>query len=425
MNHKYLHTENFNYYLVILPIMALLLSFVLWAYFFEIDEVVKAQGKVVPTGQSKEIQHLEGGIIVEILASEGEQVMPGEAIYRIRNQYFLSQKIEKEIELLASRAKIFRIKALLDDKEALYFDDDILEKIPTVAQRELEVFFEVKNNLELQMKIMQEQLEQKKSQLRELKLRIENLKIEFNLAIENINIQNNLKNSGAISHERYLQHLAKKQELYTQLEEAQATVPVVESEISEQLAKIKSEKTKMRFELLKELSGIEIEVSKLEETLKADIDRESRTEIVSPVKGVVNKLYFHTLGGVIKPGDTVAEISPLEDELIIEAKIRASDRASIYPGQPVSIEVTAYNFSKYGLINGTLTGIAPDSFLDEKTGESYYEVRIEAEQYQFDENSPILIGMAVRANILASKRTIMEYILKPIRDIGYKALNEY
>lgn len=425
MNHKYLHTENFSYYLVILPIMALLLSFVLWAYFFEIDEVVKAQGKVVPTGQSKEIQHLEGGIIVEILASEGEQVMPGEAIYRIRNQYFLSQKIEKEIELLAGKAKIFRIKALLDDKEVLYFDDDILEKIPTVAQRELEVFLEVKNNLELQMKIMQEQLEQKKSQLRELKLRIENLKIEFNLAIENINIQNNLKNSGAISHERYLQHLAKKQELYTQLEEAQATVPVVESEISEQLAKIKSEKTKMRFELLKELSDIEIEVSKLEETLKADIDRESRTEIVSPVKGVVNKLYFHTLGGVIKPGDTVAEISPLEDELIIEAKIRASDRASIYPGQPVSIEVTAYNFSKYGLINGTLTGIAPDSFLDEKTGESYYEVRIEAEQYQFDENSPILIGMAVRANILASKRTIMEYILKPIRDIGYKALNEY
>jgi len=249
--------------------------------------------------------------------------------------------------------------------------------------------------------------------------------MEYDLARKNMTIQNSMREKKVISEEKYLQHLANKQKIFTQLEEARYTIPSVKSEIQEYTSKIASEKSKIRSELLQELNEVVIEIQKLQETIKTHKDRELRTGIVSPVNGVVNKLHYHTIGGIIKAGESVAEISPIEDELMIEAKVKASDRAYIYPGQKVSIEVTAYNFARYGMINGELIGISPDSTTDEKTGENYYSLRIKANRYEFDADSPILIGMTVNVSILTSKRTVLEYILKPMRDIGNKAFQEY
>ncbi len=425
MNYQYLQERRFNYYIVVLPIMIFVTVFLIWAYFAQIDEVVKAQGKVIPSSQTKVLQHFEGGIISQILVAEGEHVTPGQVLYRIKNQYFLSQRIENEIELLSKKAQVVRIKALLEEQNNLQFTDTMQQKIPSVLSNERAIFNEIKSKFQLQVDILQEQLNQKRSQLKELQVRLENLEMEYNLARENMEIQDNLREKGVISRERYLQHLSSKQKLFTQLEEARFAIPSLQSEIDEYTTKIQNEKTKIRTELFQELNDVEIEVQKLQQTIKAQLERELRTGIISPVNGIVNKLNYHTVGGIIKPGDIIAEISPIEDELMIEAKVRASDRAYIHPGQDVSIEVTAYNFARYGMIEGDLVGISPDSTQDEKTGENFYTVRIRANRYKFDDNSPILIGMTVRVSILTDKKTVMQYLLKPIRDIGYKAFKEY
>lgn len=424
MNFNYLHQKNFNYYLVIVPIIIFVIVFLLWASFAQIDEVVKAQGKVIPSSQTKILQHLEGGIVSEILAAEGEHVKAGQMLYKIENQFFVSQRAESEFALLANKAKQERIKALLNDSD-LIFSDKLEEKIPSIISNEISIFNEIKNKINLQISILKEQLNQKKSQLRENEVRLENLTLEYNLASQNMKIQDQLRNKKVISQEKYLQHLSSKQKLFTQLEETRYTIPVIKQEINEYESKINNERSKIKAQLLKEYNEIELEIKKLDESIKTHRDREARTAIVSPVNGIVNKLYFHTLGGIIKPGDTVAEISPLEDELMIEAKVRTADRAFIYPGQKVSIEVTAYNFAKYGMIEGQLIGISPDSSINETTKESFYTVRIKANRYMFDENSPIMIGMTVRVNILTDKKTVMQYLLKPLRDIGYKAFKEY
>jgi HlyD family secretion protein/adhesin transport system membrane fusion protein len=421
---EFLERKDFNYYVVVVPIMAFVTVFLLWATFAQIDETVKAQGKVIPSTQTKILQHLEGGIVSEILVAEGAHVKAGQVLYKIENQYFISQRAESEFALLANQAKQRRIKALLENK-ALQYPQNVQEKIPNIIDNEMSIFYEMKNKINLQIAIINEQLNQKKLQLREYEVRLENLTLEYNLAVENMKIQDELRNKKVISQEKYLQHLSSKQKLFTQLEEARYTIPAIKQEIKEYEAKIANEQSKIKAELLKEYNEVELEIQKLNESIKAHRDREARTSIVSPVNGIVNKLYYHTKGGIIKPGETVAEISPLEDELMIEAKVRASDRAFIYPGQKVSIEVTAYNFAKYGMIEGELIGISPDSTVDEVTKESFYTVRIKADRYMFDQNAPILIGMTVRVNIMSDKKTIMQYLLKPLRDIGYRAFKEY
>lgn len=405
--------------------MLFVVTFLTWAYFSEIDEVVKAQGKVIPSSQIKNLQHLEGGIISEILVSEGETVKPGQVLYKIKNQYFKSQTVENEIEIVAKQVKQKRIEALLDEKNHLEFTLEMKKKVPNIVQNEISIFQEMQNKTHYQIDILRDQLHQKISLLRELEIKLENLSIEYDLATKNMKIQNNMRVKKVISEEKYLQHLANKQKIFTQLEEVRYTIPSVKSEIKEYKNKIENEKSKIRSELLQEYNEIVFEIQKLQETIKTHRDREMRTDIVSPVYGIVNKLHYHTIGGIIKAGESVAEISPIEDELIIEAKVKASDRAYIYPGQEVKIEVTAYNFARYGMITGELIGISPDSTTDDKNGENYYTLRIRANRYQFDQKSPILIGMTVNVSILTAKRTVLEYILKPMRDIGNKALQEY
>jgi len=310
------------------------------------------------------------------------------------------------------------------EEEQIKFAPAIVQTIPQIVENEIQIFHGQKRKYDSQISVIHEQFFQKKAQLKELEVKLENLSIEFNLAQESLKIQEELSKKGAISREKYLQHLSSKQKIYTQMEEARYTMPVVLKEIEEWNKKIETKKFEIQSELLQEINEVQIEIKKLEEVIKADSDRDFRIGVVSPTKGVVNKVHYNTIGGIVKSGDTIAEISPLEDELMIEAKIRTSDRAYIYPGQDVSIEITAYDFSKYGLLKGKLMGISPDSTTDDK-GNSFYSLKIKANDYKFDENSPILIGMTANINILTGKRTVLHYLVKPMKDIGYKALKEH
>jgi membrane fusion protein, adhesin transport system len=172
------------------------------------------------------------------------------------------------------------------------------------------------------------------------------------------------------------------------------------------------------------LNRVRVQMNKLLEKGKANTDRETRKVIVSPVNGKINKLYFYTVGGIIKPGDKVAEITPIGESLSIEAQIKTSDRAMIWEGQKVNVEITAFDFSKYGMLEGTLVSISPDSFSDEK-GNSYYKIKVETTQASFSENEIVLAGMVANLNILTGKKSILEYILKPLKDIQSQSLKEH
>ncbi|MCK9490492.1 MAG: HlyD family type I secretion periplasmic adaptor subunit [Sulfurimonas sp.] len=424
MSYRYLQERSWNYRFFVLPIIVFITVFLIWAYFAEIDESVKGVGKVIPSGQTRLLQHLEGGIITHILVAEGDVVKKGEVLFRIKNQYFISEQRENIIKLTAYQAKLKRISSLLQDEKELTFDKNIYESIPLIIENEIAIFYSQKRGNDSELSILQEQLNQKKARLKEFDIRLENLSIEYNLSQQNMKIQEELSKKGAISKEKYLQNLSVKQKLYTQLQEIRYTIPVLKTEIKEFFNKIDSKKLDIRSKLLQENSEVQIEIKKLEELMQTDVDRDARIAVSSPTKGIVNKINYNTIGGIVKSGETIAEISPLEDELMIEAKINTADRAYIYPGQDVFIEITAYESSKYGLVKGKLIGISPDSSTDDKGG-SFYTIKVRANNYRFDDDSPILIGMTANVNILTGKRTILHYLLKPMKDIKYRALTEH
>ncbi len=424
MSYRYLEEHHWNYHLFAYPIVAFMAVFLIWSYFAEIDESVKGTGKVIPSGQTRLLQHLEGGIITDILVAEGDSVAEGQVLFRVQNQYFISSHKENIIKLIAFKAKFTRITALLQNKNSITFTKEMIENIPKIIENETQIFHEQRKKYDSQISVLNEQLSQKRAQLKELEVRLANLSLEYNLSLENMKIQENLNKKGAISREKYIQNLSVKQKLYTQMEETRYTMPVINKEIEEWNKKIEGKMFDIRSELLQENNDVQIEIKKLEEIIETDIDRDLRIAVVSPTKGVINKIHYNTIGGILKSGETIAEISPLEDELMIDAKIKTADRAYIHPGQDVSIEITAYDSSKYGLVKGKLIGISPDSTADEK-GNSFYTIKVRANNYKFDEHSPILIGMTANVNILTGKRTVLHYLLKPMRDIKYKALKEH
>ncbi len=423
MSNRLFEETKWNYYVSVIPIMLFFIAFIAWAFLSEIDEVVRGSGKVVPSGQTKILQNFEGGIISNIAVKEGETVSKGQVIYTLSNEFFKADLKSKEIDLLAFKANLIRLKASIDEKEKVIFTKEFLENIPDIIENEKRIFKEDLKNRETKINIAQDQLKQKQYKLKEAQTKFDNLSLELNLAQANMKILESLYKKKVVSKKEYIGELSKKQSIVTKLSETRNSIPIIKEEIQEARGRIKTVKSEIRSKHLQKYSTIKAEINKLIEKNKANTDRELRKDVVSPVNGVINKLYFYTVGGIVKAGDKMAEITPLEDSLTIEAKINTSDRALIWSGQKVSVEITAYDFSKYGLLNAVITSISADSFED-RNGSVFYLVKVKADVNQFAPDLPILPGMIANINILTGKKTILQYIIKPLKNIGKNALIE-
>ncbi|MCK9472612.1 HlyD family type I secretion periplasmic adaptor subunit [Sulfurimonas sp.] len=414
--------EDWNYKLVIYPMMAFVVIFFIWATFAEIDEVVKGEGRIVPSGQTKVLQHFEGGIITDILVSEGKSVKKGDVLYTLKNDYFMADLKSQELEIMALQAKAMRLEALIDNK-SLVFAKEFTQTISGILESERQTFEEENANHKRQLGIAKDQLKQKVLRLDELSMKLQNLEMEMQLANENMQIQDALLKKNVVSRKNYLAELSKKQTLVTEMQNVRSLIPIVKEEISESEKKVESVNSEMLSKNLKQLSEVKLSIRQIQEKYKASLDRDLRKDIVSPVNGVVNKLYFNTVDGIIKPGDNIAEITPVEDKLIIEARIKPSDRAQVWSNQKVSIEITAYDFSKYGLLEGRVVSISPDS-TEDRQGNRYYALKVKADTLGFDENSRILPGMVANINILTGKKTVLRYLIKPLKDIAQNSFKE-
>jgi len=415
--------RRWNYYITIVPTVAFFLCAILWMAFSEIDEVVRGEGKVVPSGQTKVLQHQEGGIVAEVLVAEGDKVALNQPIYKLDQAFFTADLKEKDTELLSLMAKEQRLAALIEEKSAPSFSQDIQQKAPQIIQNEYQIFSSERQNMESRLGAANQKIEQRKLEIREQEIKFKNLSLELDMSRETAQISEQLMKSGAGSRKEYLAELSKKQTLVTQLDEIRNQIPVTKEKLKEAMHEAGSIRTEIRTKYLNELKEVRTKKSQLSEQSEASSDRAKRLLITSPVNGVVNKLYFHTVGGAIKAGDKVAEITPLEGGLMIEANIAAADRARIWVNQKATIEVTAYDYAKYGRIDGLLVSISPDSFTNQK-GNIFYEVKVKAAKDRFGPNELIMPGMVANVNIVTGKRTILDYIMMPIKRVGQNALLE-
>lgn len=415
---------SWNHRVVTWPIMIFTAVFLVWASLSEVDESVHGQGNVVPSGQTKIIQHLEGGIIDEIFIKEGEVVKKDQSLLKLSQAFFLSDQQEKQIELYSLYAEEARLQAEIDELTEVTFSPEYRNKIPHIIKNELSVFRVNRRSFNEELSILKEGVSKKEFEITEMTNKLFNLGTELKISKENVSIQESLVKQGASSRQMYLQALATKQNFITQSESLKNSIPIVKNELEEAKKKYENFKSKEHAKQLKELREIRISITKLLKRSQANSDREVRKTITSPVNGTVKKMYFHTIGGIVKPGDPVVEITPIGDSLMIVGQIKTSDRARVWIGQTVSVSISAFDFSRYGALDGTLIAISPDSFVDNK-GISYYEVKITTNKASFSETELVLPGMSAEINILTGKKTIMEYILKPLKDIKQNALREH
>jgi len=422
MINKMMIEKRWNYYITVVPIGLFFLVFFLWSAFSEIDEVVRGNGKIVPSGQTKILQHMEGGIVSEILVKEGDHVAINQPIYQLNQAFFTADLKGKDLDRVSLQAKEQRLMSLIDDKE-LVFDKDVTDQYPEIVHNELQIFRSEKLNNSERLNGVQQKVEQRQYELKELESRQKNLSLELNMAQENTSITEQLMKSGAGSRKEYLFEMSKKQNLITQVDEVKNLIPVTQGKYKEAMYELGSIRSDIQSKLLNELKDVRLKLSQLSQQSEASVDRANRLLITSPVNGIVNVLYFHTVGGTIKPGDKVAEITPLEEGLMIEANIKAADRGRIWMGQKANIEITAYDYARYGMIEGELVSISPDSFTNQK-GEIFYAVKIKASKDRLGPNLPIMPGMEAGVNIITGKRTVLGYILLPLKRMGKNALLE-
>jgi len=416
--HNTIEQGKWNYRASIYPIMALILAFGYWIYTTEVDEMVVGSGRVIPSSNTKIIQHLEGGIVETIYINEGDKVKKGDPLFKIKNSFYTTDTKQKKIQLANLGRKKLRLTALIEFKRELKFNSK-----NQYNQNELDIFYaELKSFLQ-QESLYQSELDKLRLEKKQKNNRIANLNLELKIVKENLSILDKLLKGGAASKQQYLSELSKKQSLLTQIRSLQGEIPMIRQQIKGAMTKVISFKSKTKSKWLKELNECNTKIESLQQNEIASEDREARQLIVSPVNGIVKKLNFNTIGGIIKSGEDIVEITPIDDLLIIEAQIKSNDRGDLLVGQDVSIEISAYSYSKYGFLKGKLIFISPDSFVD-KRNNSNYTVKIEAKNYEMAKGKEVLPGMVATIHIKTGKKTILTYILKPLKDITHNALIE-
>lgn len=411
--------------LTIWCLVGFVLFVVLWANFAIVDEVTRGEGKAIPSSRLQKIQNLEGGIVAELFAREGQIVEVGDLLLRLDDTRFASNVGETEADRLALTARVERLTAEVEGRD-LMMSDSVMRDAPNLANSERALFESRRDQLRDEIGGLEEQLAQRRQEVREMSSKQEQFRSSLSLLRKEIEMSEPLVASGAISPVEVLRLKRAEVESRGQLDATTLALPRAHAAIKEIESKISETRGRFRSEALTQLNEARTELSKLESTGKALEDRVRRTLITSPVRGVVKQMLVSTIGGVIQPGSDMVEIVPLDDSLLIEAKVRPQDIAFLHPGQEAMVKFSAYDFTVYGGLKAELEHISADSITDEE-GNSFYLIHLRTDKSHLGtDEKPLLIipGMVATVDIITGHKSVLSYLLKPIIRARAEALRE-
>jgi adhesin transport system membrane fusion protein len=420
-------TLTWKDHMLLYAVGVFLVLFVLWANLAKVDEITRGMGKVIPSSKVQLVQNLEGGIIDEILVKEGDNVQEGQIVIRM-------QSIEASSDYKANLAKYAGVKASVIRLEAEIngavpeFTDEALQQegVENSVAAEMAAYRANTSRYNDQLRILEQQLGQRQQEVKELEEKISGTQKVLDLSLEEKAVIDKLITRGAASKYELLQLEGKVAEQTSELENLKLSLPRAISSAKEAEERIQEHKSTYKANAQKELSEKTVELNTIKETLAPYEDRKKRTDVRAPAYGTVKEIKVATEGGVVKPGQDLMEIVPLNDLLIVEANIKPSDIAFIYPGQKAMVKITAYDYSIYGALEATVKDISADTITDEK-GDSFYRVKLQREAplpSQKGKNLEILPGMVASVDIITGKKTIMSYLLKPFTKTLGDALHE-
>jgi len=389
--------------------------FFIWAGFSQIDEIVRGDGKVIPGGENQMIQHLEGGILSDIMVKEGQRVKADDTLLRVDNMKSSSTYESSQYKSAELRAKIVRLRAESTGGSFSPSAAD-MQNLPMQIAQERSLYISNQEGLQSQISGLNEQYIQKQNEKLEAQGRISEQKHALALIREEVAISEPLVAQGIKPRVEFLKLQRELSDVTERYNALLASIPRLSAAMSEIRNKIQTARSEFTSKARLDLNQAETEYKRVGTESSALADQVTRTVIKSPINGIVQKLFVNTVGGVIKPGDNLIEIVPTEGGLLVEAKVKPSDIAFLYPGQKAVVKVTAYDFSIYGSLEGTVSTISPTTETDEKEN-VYYIVRVQTnKKYLGSKEKPLKIipGMMVNVDVITGQKTILEYIFKPI-----------
>ena len=401
------------------------LFFIAWAALSEIDEVTRGDGKVIPSQQIQVVQNLEGGILSKMLVHVGEIVEKDQLLLEIDKTRFSAPYQESRVGYLALKAQIARLEAETHDTPFSVPEEVVTEK-PELGSREQKLYGSRKEQLAAKLQILQEQLNQRKQELAELRSRQEELTRTSGLLQRELSMTKPLVAQGAVSEVEVLRLQRQSSEMSGNIDATRIAIPKIESKIAEAKKALEGEQLTFRNTARGELIEAYAKLESINANSSALMDRLQRTAVRSPVRGTINQIKVNTVGGTIQPGMDLIEIVPLEDSLLVEARIKPADIAFLHPNQQAVVKFTAYDFTVYGGLDADLEHISADSITD-KEGNDFYLVRLRTKQNHLGNKEkplPIIPGMVVSVDILTGKKTILSYLLKPVLRAQSTALRE-
>lgn len=407
---------------ILTTIALVLLALLVWAAFAEVDEITRGTGKVIPSRQLQIIQAVDGGIVMEILAREGQVVEAGQLLLRIDPTRFESSLRENRAEYISLVAKAARLRALAEG-HALMMPPEVEREFPQIAMQERNLYESRRMELDAQVGIARQQLAQRNQELVEVTSRRDQASQSYELTLQELNATKPLVGSGAVSEVEVLRLQRDVGRFRGERDQAAAQIVRIHSAITEASRKVQEVELNFRNQARIELADVSSRLNTLTESSATLSDRVKHSNVRSPVKGTVKRLLVNTVGGVVQPGNEIVEIVPLEDTLMLEANISPRDIAFLRPNQEAMVRFTAYDFTIYGGLDAVVEQIGADTITDDK-GNAFYKVRVRTLKSSLGEGLPIIPGMVAEVDIMTGKKTVLNYLMKPILRAKARAMSE-
>lgn len=374
--------------LIVWPILAALIAFIVWAERFYIDEVAQASGEVIASSRVQLIQSVDGGVLAELHVREGDQVKAGQVIAKLDQTRLRASVGETQARVSALQAKAIRLRAEVIGEGTLSFPDVLLEEYPDITQVEQALFEQRKTGIEEELRT---------------------LRVSVSLAQEERDIVQQLQLTGDVSSSEVLK--------------AREALNAAE-------AKLINRKNQFLEQASEELAKVEDDLGQSEQVLNRRLQELQDSIFIAKVPGIVKNVSVTTVGGVLGAGEEIMQIVPVDDDLIVEAKIRPQDIARVEPGLPATIQLDPFDYTIYGGVEAEVIYVSADTLKEESSQgeEIYYRVHLVPLQQPITttigRQVEMLPGMTAQVSIKTDKRTLMDYLLKPLRKTLSEAFGE-
>lgn len=405
--------------------MGIIGTFFLWSIFARFDEVSVATGEVVPQGRVKTIQHLEGGIIEDLFVQDGDIVKVDTPLVQINLGQLASSREEAQIRLDGLMLAKARLEAEAEGKE-MVLPAEAAARQPQLVAAEKATHEARLRELNSTLAVLENQVHQRERDVNDVNARLQAADNGLKLARERLSMSEDLLKDGLTSRLEHNQAQSQVEALIGESASLAEGSPRARDALNEARERVKELRLKFSREAREQLGETEESIARTQETLNTASDQQMRSTIKSPITGIVKNLRYHTIGGVVRPGEVVMDIVPSDDALVVEAKLNPVDRGFVHAGQKTLVKIDTFDYARYGGLDGEVISVAPDSTVPEGAA-PYFKVVVRTDKIHLgdaEEGYVITPGMGATVDIHTGTKSVLEYLVKPVLKLKSEAFRE-